>query len=307
MLYPTELRARARELSQISPSRQSLLATWRPAVVLSSWAIIAHDMRRCLLIAVMVVAMGSATRAQQPFAVDDADVTPRREWHVEISNQIDRLRRSALPARGQNTLEWEIDVGLAERVELGVVMPLIAIFREASAAPARISGIGDTSVALKVRATRDPDAAHSFAGTVSLELPTGDRARDLGSGLVDYGLNAISQHRLRERLTLRTNLGLVLAGNTQTGLIGFRERGTVVTGGASLVRQMTRTWQLGAEVTVAWSHKVTVRDSALGWQLGSVLLLRDGVTLDLGVIGGASSASPRLGLQVGTSIDLGHP
>lgn len=109
---------------------------------------------------------------------------------------------------------------------------------------------------------------------------------------------------MHERVTLRTNLGLVLAGNTQTGLIGFRERGTVMTGGASLVRQMTRTWQLGGEVTVAWSHKVTVRESALGWQIGSVLLLRDGLTLDLGIVGGASSASPRLGVQVGTSIDL---
>lgn len=138
-------------------------------------------MRRLVGALAVVVAMATEASAQQPFVVDDADVTPAREWHVEISNQVDRLKRSALPARWQNTLEWEVDVGLVERVELGVVMPLIAIFRDASAVPGRIAGIGDTSVALKLRATRDPDARHSVAGSVSLELPTGDRARDLGS------------------------------------------------------------------------------------------------------------------------------
>jgi hypothetical protein len=261
-------------------------------------------MHRLWCVAVLCLVISGPAAAQQPFFVDDADVTPRADWHVEISNQIDRLKAAAYPARWQNTLEWEVDVGVADRVEIALVAPVISILSDRRTNVSSVSGIGDTQVGVKTRFTKAADARHVFAGSLSLELPSGNRARELGSGLVDYGVNAISQHLLRDDLVLRANLGLVLAGNTQTGLIGIRERGTVLTSGASLVRAISPFLQLGGEMTMAWSQKASVRDSTIGWQLGGSVVLRPGMTLDLGLVGGSSSASPRLGLQVGTSIDF---
>lgn len=254
--------------------------------------------------ALLIVASVPAA-AQQPFIVDDADVTPGGEWHVEISNQIDRLKGAVYPARWQNTLEWEIDYGIAGRIEAALVAPLISIVND-DRVRSNVTGIGDSALGLKVRLTKDPNARHSFAGAVSFEMPTGDRARELGSGLTDYGLSAISQHRVRDDLMLRLNVGWVLAGNLQTGVIGIRERGTVVTTGASLVRTFSDTVQFGAEVTAAWSDKESIRSSAVGWQLGGSLLIHPGMTLDLGISASSASVNPILGVQVGTSIDLSH-
>jgi hypothetical protein len=261
--------------------------------------------RLVIALVALLVATSVPAAAQQPFVVDDADVTPSGEWHVEISNQIDRLKGAVYPARWQNTFEWEVDVGVGGRIEAALVAPLISIVNDHRVA-ANVTGIGDSALGLKLRLTKDPDARHSLAATVALEMPTGSRSRELGSGLTDYGLNAISQHRLRDDLMLRLNLGWVFAGNLQTGVIGIRERGTVVTTGASLVRTLSAAIQFGAEVVAGWSEKESIRSSAVGWQIGSSVLIHPGMTLDLGISASSAIVNPILGLQVGTSIDLNH-
>ena len=249
------------------------------------------------------LALPAQAPAQQPFVVDDAEVTPRRAWHLEISNQIDVLRLSARPVRWQNGLEVETAWGAAERLEVSALAPLIALATRSLTAQRVDAGLGDLSVAAKLRLTADPKARHAVAGAVSLELPSGDRDRQLGSGLVDYGLNVITQHRFDDRLIAHLNGGLVLAGNTQTGAAGIKERGTVITGGASLVRQFGTFGLLGGEVTFAWSEKATLAGSLVGVQVGGNARLGDGWTFDFGVGTGWFDASPRLSAQVGLSID----
>jgi hypothetical protein len=117
-----------------------------------------------------------------------------------------------------------------------------------------------------------------------LEWPTGSRARQLGSGLIDYGLNFISQHRLHPSATLRLNGGVVLAGNTQTGTVSIEERGTVITAGSSLVGALSDRLLLGGELMLAWSPRASFGGSYAGSQLGVNLTLRDGLTLDAGVL-----------------------
>lgn len=252
----------------------------------------------------LVLSGASVARAQQPFVVDDADVTPARVWHLEVSNQIDGLRRSARPARWQNALEWEVDYGLLDRLEVGVVVPLLTIGYASDDPRGTDSGVGDTTFGLKYRFSSSADTRHVFGGSLSLELPSGDRARQLGSGLVDYGVNGIWQFQIDERWTLRSNAGVVLAGNTQTGVVGIRERGAVLTGGSSLVAAVSDRVQLGGEFTFAWSPKATLAGSLVAWQTGGNFVVRKGMTLDLALSGGWHDASPRIGLQVGTSIDL---
>jgi len=252
---------------------------------------------------------GTPAFAQQPFVVDDAEVTPRNVWQLEMNLEWDKLRLSARPNRSQTVFDAELGYGLAPRLEVSVDVPVISLSVETPDRPAglnRVTGIGDVALAAKYRLTRNAEATHSFAASLAVELPTGSRARGLGSSLVDVGVTLGSQHRLAQALTLRVNGGVVAAGNTQVGALGIRQRGTIITAGTSLVAAISRRVALGAEVVGAWSQHATLGGSFVGWQLGGNVLIRPGVTLDWGAIGGRSDASPALALQVGSSIAIGQ-
>jgi hypothetical protein len=244
-----------------------------------------------------------AAGAQQPFVVDDVEVTAPGIWHVELSNQLDLLRPAARPVRWQTAFDAELNVGVAPRIELAVLVPVIGLVSDAASQPLT-AGVGDASLGAKMRFTASADARHAFAGSLTLELPTGDRDRELGSGLVDYGLNVMSQHRIDARWTARFNGGVVLAGNTLTGAVGIKERGTIITGGGSLVAQAAPRVQLGAEVTMAWSQKATLSGSSVGVQFGGNIAVGQRATLDVGVGTGWTDASPNVGFQAGLSFDL---
>ena len=115
-----------------------------------------------------------------------------------------------------------------------------------------------------------------------------------------------SQHHVTQAVTLRINGGVVLAGNTQVGALGIQQRGTILSAGSSLVAALHPRVLLGAEVVSAWSQHDTLGGSFVGWQVGGNVLMRPGVTLDWGAIGGRSDASPALALQAGCSIALGQ-
>lgn len=254
--------------------------------------------------ALLMAVLATPVAAQQPFLVDDADVTSAGRWHTELSTQVDLLRPAARPARWQNVFEWEVNYGVGRRLEIGALVPLVSVVSDASGARRALHGVGDSSLAAKWRLTKDVTAAHAAALSMSLEIPSGSQARGLGTGLVDYGVNLVSQHRLHPRLTLRVNGGGLLAGNTQTGAVGIKARGAVLTSGASLVAAAHRLVQIGGEITTAWSHRAEVGGSAIGWQIGTNVLVAANTTLDASVLGGWFDASPRGGFQLGVSVDL---
>ena len=270
------------------------------------------DTRRCrrsrlaLVVLTVLAWCGAAppAGAQQPFLVDDAEVTPARGWHIELSSQVDVLRAAARPARWQNVFEWEVNYGAGARVELAALLPVVSLVSDTAGRRTTAHGAGDATLAAKWRITRDPASAHALALSATLEVPSGSQRRGLGSGLVDYGLNLVSQHHVHPRLTVRANGGVVLAGNTQTGAVGIRERGTVLTTGASVVTPLGTAVQVGGELTLAWSQKTALGGSAIGWQLGTNITVRPGVTVDAGLLGGWFAASPRVGVQIGMSADL---
>ncbi len=200
-----------------------------------------------VLACVVAWVTGDATAsAQQPFVVDDAEVTAAGVPHVEISTQVDSLKPAARPSRWQNVFETEVAMGLHGRLEAAVLVPVISLMSQSGGSTYAVHGAGDSSLALKWRATRDPRARVSWAGSAFLELPTGSARRGLGSALIDYGVNLVSQVLLTPHWTLRGNLGGVFAGNLQTGAVGITARGGVVTGGASPARAMRRAPPAGA-------------------------------------------------------------
>jgi hypothetical protein len=248
----------------------------------------------------------SPVHAQQPFSTDDADVTPRRKFHFEFSNEYDWLQAAAFPTLRQNTGSFELAYGLLPGVEVSIECPLIAIFNAPAAGPQRVFGIGDTNLSVKYNFYRERDGSRlpGMAVTANIEIPTGDANRQLGSGLSDITVNGILQKSITKRTKLRANTGLIFSGNGATGAIGLKLRGLAVTGGFSLVREFSPRLQLGAEVNGAVSVERGLGREQVHFLVGGNYLLREGLTFDFGVLGGTFIASPRVGVQLGISVDF---
>ena len=120
---------------------------------------------------------------------------------------------------------------------------------------------------------------------------------------MDDGVNVVTQAHLPGEWTLRGNVGGILVGNQQTGAVGIKERGPVLTAGTSVVRAVGQAL-IGGEFFLAWSPNATLGGSNAGAQIGGNVPLAERATLDLGVGVGRLSASPRWWFQAGLSVDI---
>jgi hypothetical protein len=254
-----------------------------------------------------VIFAATAAHAQQPFITDDADVTDRGKFHFEFSNEFDLLQRDAFPGIRQNTASFELAYGLWPNVEISLEAPLITIFNaRRTGAPRTVSGIGDTNLSVKYNFLREREGSRRPALTLSgaVEIPTGSTRRGLGSGVADFSLNGVLQKSVTRRTKYRLNGGVIFSGNTLTGAVGLRTRGTVYTGSTSVVREFTPKLQLGAEMSGALARNANLGKGQLRWQVGGNHTLRENLTLDFGLVAGRYSASPRVGAQLGISLDF---
>lgn len=259
------------------------------------------------LFLLLVLVPGAATsHGQQPFVTDDADTTPKGKFHFEFSNEFDWLHRSSFPNVRQNTADLELDFGLLDRLEIGIESPVLSIYNAAGTVPRKVSGIGDTNISLKYNFHQESEHSRvpALAIGLNLELPTGDTKRQLGSGLADFYLNGIMQKSLSTKTKLRVNGGILFSGNETTGVVGIKSRGTVFTGGGSLVKQIGPQLQLGVELTGAFTRSSDLGKGQLQTMVGGNYQFRKNVSFDFGVVGGKFAASPRAGLQLGVSIDF---
>jgi Putative MetA-pathway of phenol degradation len=257
-------------------------------------------------ILVLLLLVSVPAFSQQPFVTDDTDVTPRGHFHFEFSNEFDLLQRASRPNLKQNTADFELDYGLFERLEIGIAAPFITIFNEAGPTPRRVSGIGDTNLSVKYNFLSERENSHlpAMAVAFNFELPTGDTERQLGSGLADFYINGILQKSLTKRTKLRVNGGVLFSGNEATGVLGIKSRGTVITAGGSLVRQLTPKFQLGVELTGAITKESQLGKGQLQTLFGGNYQLHQKLSFDFAVLAGKYAASPRAGIQLGVSIDF---
>src|SRR5687768_13381564 len=103
---------------------------------------------RCGFLLSLVLAGHANLQAQQPFTVDDADVTEHKKFQLQISHEFDVLPRSAHPSLRQNTTVFVLNYGLLRDVEIGVDYPLIVISNAAGTAPP-IRSFGDLNFHVK--------------------------------------------------------------------------------------------------------------------------------------------------------------
>ncbi len=263
-------------------------------------------LRSMFLVVTIALAIACSVSAQQPFVTDDADTTPKGHFHFEFSNEFDLLQRSSLPNLKQNTADFELDYGVLGNLEVGIEVPLLSIFNDVGSPPRTTSGIGDTNFSLKYNFLKEREGSRlpAMAIALNLEVPTGDTKRQLGSGLADFYMNGILQKSLSSKTKLRLNGGILFSGNESTGVVGIKTRGTVFTGGASLVRQFSPRLQLGIEVAGALSRDFQLGKGQLQTLMGGNYQFHRKVSLDFGILGGRHAASPRLGAQLGVSVDF---
>jgi hypothetical protein len=262
--------------------------------------------RSTLGFVLLLLVLGSETKAQQPFVTDDADTTPKHHFHFEFSNEFDLLQHSSFPSGKQNTADFELDYGLFDAVEVGIESPLLTIFNASGTTPTRASGIGDTNVSLKYNFLRERENSRrpAMAFAFNLELPTGDTEHQLGSGLVDLYMNGILQKSISKKTKLRLNGGVLFSGNETTGVVGIKTRGTVFTGGGSLIKQFSPKLQLGVELTSALQRDFQLGKGQLQTLAGGNYQFKQNVSFDFGIVGGKYAASPRVGIQLGFSVDF---
>ena len=254
----------------------------------------------------LVLLLFASVKAQQPFVTDDADVTPKGHLHFEFSNEFDWLQADSFPNLKQNTADFELDYGLFEDLEIGFEVPVITLFNARGSASRTVSGLGDSNFSAKYNFYKERENSRLPAMTIAMnvELPTGDTKRQLGSGLADFYLNGILQKSLSKTAKLRLNGGILFSGNETTGVIGIKSRGTVLTAGASVVKQFNPKLQLGIELVGATTSAFQLGKGQLQTLVGGNYQFKSNTSFDFGIVAGKYAASPRAGVQLGVSIDF---
>lgn len=259
-----------------------------------------------LLLTLLLLTPAEA-RAQMPFYTDDADTTEKGQIHFEFFNEHDLLQKSAYPAKRQNTNNFTVNYGLTDRVELGVNLPVLTIVNARTVPRGSVAGVGDTQFGVKYRFLDEHEGSRlpTLAVVFYVEAPTGDSARQLGSGLTDYWLYGVAQKSLTKRTKGRLNGGVLFSGDNSTGLIGVSAtRGQVFTGNGSLVRDFGPKLKLGAELFGAVTNDFRLSRGQLTAQVGGSYDLSEKLTLTFGILGGRFAASPRAGIHLGFSYDF---
>jgi hypothetical protein len=243
-------------------------------------------------------------RAQLPFYIDDAAVTERGKWHFEFFDEFDVLQLQ-YPNVRQNTANYKLNYGLPFHLELDVDSPYLAIFRAVGTQGSR--GGGDTNLGVKWEFHKESHDSWvpALGASLYIEFPTGDATQQLGSGLTDYWLNLIAQKSLSDKTRVNMNLGYLFAGNSSTGVLGIQNtRGHVYIGGLSMLYDFIARMTLGGETYGGFTNK---------WESGQKPIPGPGPRsipapqwndVRFWVPGGKFIASPRIGAQVGFSVDF---
>ncbi len=242
---------------------------------------------------------------QLPFYTDDPAVTETGKWHFEFFNEFDALQRPQYPNLQQNTVNYKLNYGLPHNLELDVDAPYLAIYRVVQTPGS--SGAGDTNLGIKWEFHKESKTGRlpAMGASFYVEFPTGDASQQLGSGLVDYWLNFITQKSLSDKTRINGNAGYLFAGNTSTGVLGITTvRGHVFAGGVSLLHDFTPRLTLGAEVYGGFASNGSLGRSQLQGLVGGSYSIRNGLAFSFGLLGGEYVASPRIGGQIGFAVDF---
>lgn len=259
---------------------------------------------RSLLVLSCIFLLAGPLAAQLPFYTDDPAVTQRGKFHFEFFDEYDALQLQ-YPNIRQNTANYKLNYGLPYNLELDVDFPYLAIFRTVGI-PSAVGG-GDTNLGVKWELHKEKPGSRmpALGASFYVEFPTGDSGKQLGSGLIDYWLNLIAQKSVSDKTRVNGNFGYLFAGNTSTGALGIQAtRGHVFTAGVSVLHDFTARLTLGTEMYGGYSNNGDLGRTQLQALAGGVYQLRRGMAFSFGILGGKYVASPRIGAQIGLSLEF---
>jgi len=280
-----------------------------PASGDSTWSV-THNISdgwttRVLLVLLCALLSVQRVRAQLPFYTDDPAVTERGKWHFEFFNEFDMLQHPQYPSLRQNTVNFKLNYGAPHNLEIDLDTPYLGIFRAVGIPNS--TGMGDLDMGVKWNFHKVSPGSRvpALGASLYIEFPTGDTRQQLGSGLVDYWLNFMAQEPVSESTRINLNLGFVFAGNTSTGEIGVETtHGHVYTGGLSILHDVKPRLTLGAEIYGGIADSSGLERTQFQGMIGGQYAIRKGMTFDFGLLAGKFVASPRIGGQIGFSVDF---
>lgn len=259
----------------------------------------------CLLAGIALLLGAKPLAAQLPFYTDDPAVTEAGALHFEFFNEFDGLQSSEFPDLRQNTSNFKINYGLKHNLELDLDFPYLSIYRAGGTSSS--TGFGDTDLGIKWNFHKASPGSWvpALGSSLYIEFPTGNERKGLGSGLADYWLNMIAQKPFTEKTRVNGNFGFLFAGNTSTGAIGIQTtRGHVFTGGVSLLHDFSSRLTLGIEGYAGVADVSGLGRTQLQGLIGGEYEIRNGFSVTFGLLGGKYEASPRIGGQIGFSMDF---
>lgn len=255
---------------------------------------------RSLIIALSLILLllPTSMHSQQPFNTNDARTIEKGQWQFQFLNSFDWLNESVAPKSKQNWANFSLGYGLCQRMEVGIVVPHLAIRENAWNA-----GVGDTELAAKVQLIPVVPEQRRFAVSFAtkVEVPTGNSQKSLGSGYVDWDNTLIVESTLLG-WTHRLNAGVTLFGNTSTGIEGILVKTTVANYGYSISRPLTERLRWGAELTGAAATHVSFENSEMELQTGGNYQISKSVFLDFAYSYGLKNASPNQGVVFGFTV-----
>jgi hypothetical protein len=87
-------------------------------------------------------------------------------------------------------------------------------------------------------------------------------------------------------------------------VVGIRTRGTIFTGGMSVVRQFTEKLDLGVEAYGGYTTNFNLGRGELQEQIGGNYEIAKKLTIDFGVVSGQAVGSPHFGFILGFAKDF---
>ena len=200
----------------------------------------------CLLI-MMVVSFygpaGSRAAEQQPIdVIEDNSFLIEEAYNQEagvVQHIFTAIYNNDSRSRGWNfnfTQEWPV---FSQEHQFSYSVPWSHFIDGVD----RIYGIGDILLNYRYQALEEDDVKPAFAPRFSLILPTGDRNRGTGNGVVGYQWNLPFSKKLASRFAMHANFGL-------TYLPGVRARLDGSTGALSPERSLV-SYNLGASAIFA--------------------------------------------------------
>ena len=250
------------------------------------------------MLCVLLYLSATPVRAQQPYSTENADVAKPRSLTLSVGAEFDALQPEDADHDRQTTVLTRVNYGASDKLEIEFSAPVIYL---QNAAEPNAAGYGDTQAAIKYQIredTRGPAVALAF----SVQAPTGDAERDIGSGVTMTWINASVGHAIADKTKVAANAGFMPSGNPSIGALGINaRRGKIVTFGGMLTREVTEKLKLGGEINGAMTTTGDVQHQlhVLG---GGNYELRRGTTIDAGVVVGHFTRTPRFGVMVGVTL-----